>query len=75
VSRRQACARRRLVSVAAEQPSDAQPVPIRPRASARDYTPEQDAALDRLAHLLAEFLERELDEQRPDLARRRHKSV
>ena len=38
------------------------------------YTAEQEKALDGLARLIAAVLNRELDEQRPDLRRRRIKS-
>lgn len=38
------------------------------------YTAEQEQALEGLARLIAEVLNRELDEQRPDLRRRRIKS-
>ena len=46
----------------------------RDTAPETSYTAEQEAALEGLARLIAEVLNRELDEQRPDLRRRRIKS-
>ena len=55
--------------------------PKPPRADAEtdtapeaDYSAEQEAALEGLARLIVQVLNRELDEQRPDLRRRRIKS-